>query len=165
MEAKQVHRLAADAMSSVGLVPAGRSRWFLTSDDLVWVAELDRGSASSPWSLQFGCVVREWLPDASSPGYADCHVSQDYSNHGSIVPPPAASSRFNDHRSYFTLVFDHRHDDITEEERREAFECMAADLAGLFGDTATVEDLAAAVRQETLGGLVHRRVRELVARE
>jgi hypothetical protein len=69
----------------------------------------------------------------------------EYAMLGEAVPPTAAKSRFDDHLSYFTMVFDHRHDLAGEEERRAAFAFMTGDQARLVQELPTVGDLRAAV--------------------
>jgi hypothetical protein len=72
-----------------------------------------------------GIVVREWHAGLDAPRHQDGDVMIQYPMLGDAVPPTAAGSRFDDHRSYFTMVFDHHHDLADEDERRAAFAFMA----------------------------------------
>jgi hypothetical protein len=55
------------------------------------------------------------------------------------VPDAAAQARFDDHRSYFTMVMDHRHALVPNLERSQAVDFMARDLATLFRRLATLD--------------------------
>lgn len=156
-----MHRLAARALTDAGLERHGRSRWTRRSDELVWVAELDRGASWSRWTAMFGAVVRAWSPDADAPHVHHAHVSQEYARYGDVVPPAAAGTRFDDHLSWYTAAFDHTHELLTADDRAEAFAVMAADLVRLFDRVRTREELVAAVEAGEVGGFVHRRLRGL----
>jgi hypothetical protein len=106
-----------------------------------------------------GIVVREWHPDLAAPRHNDGDVMVGYPALGDSVPPAAARSRFDDHRSYFTMVFDHRHDLAGEDERRAAFAFMAEDLARLVREVSRVADLRAAAAGLFTGGFVRGRLR------
>jgi hypothetical protein len=69
----------------------------------------------------------------------------EYPMLGNAVPPAAAGSRFDDHLSYFTMAFDHKHDLISEDERSTAYAFMARDLARMVRAMPGVSDLRAAV--------------------
>jgi hypothetical protein len=108
-----------------------------------------------------GIVVREWHAGLAVPRHNDGDVIVEYSALGDAVPPAAARSRFDDHRSYFTMVFDHRHDLAGEDERRAAFAFVAGNLARLVQELPTVADLRAAVSSGLFnGGFVRRGLRE-----
>ena len=85
----------------------------------------------------------------------------DYVLHDSGVPDAAPQSRFDDHRSYFTMIMDHRHTLVPDLERSQAVDFMARDLATLFRRVATLDALASAVRSGEVGGFVDRRLRQL----
>ncbi|MCW2936779.1 MAG: hypothetical protein JWM19_7741 [Actinomycetia bacterium] len=111
-----------------------------------------------------GIVVREWHAGLAVPRHSDGDVMVEYSALGDAVPPAAARSRFDDHRSYFTMVFDHSHDLAGEDERRAAFAFMAGNLARLVQELPTVADLRAAVAAGLFnGGFVRRGFREAQA--
>jgi hypothetical protein len=111
-----------------------------------------------------GIVVREWHAGLVVPRHNDGDVMVEYSALGDAVPPTAAGSRFDDHRSYFTMVFDHRHDLAGEDERRAAFAFMAGNLARLVQELPGVTDLRAAVTAGLFdGGFVRRGLREAQA--
>lgn len=160
MDADGVHATVARALSDAGLDRNGRSRWYARSPELVWLAQLDRATAR-PWSLLFGALVRTWSPDNDWPHYPDAHLAQDYALYGSGVPPAAALSRFGDHRSYFTMIMDHAHTLVSDDERRQAADFMARELATLFRRVANLDALAAAVHAQEVGGFVHPRLQQL----
>jgi hypothetical protein len=111
-----------------------------------------------------GIVVREWHAGLVVPRHNDGDVMIEYSALGDAVPPTAAGSRFDDHRSYFIMVFDHRHDLAGEDERRAAFAFMAGDLARLVQELPAETDLRGAVAAGLFdGGFVRRRLREAQA--
>ena len=145
------------ALFDVGLDRKGRSRWYARSAELVWVAQLDRYSAR-PWGLISGAVVRAWSPDDGWPQYADAHLFQDYTLYGGGVPAAAMQSRFDDHRSYFTMIMDHTHSLVSDHERLEAVDFMARDVAALFRRVTTLDALATSVRTKELGGWVDPRL-------
>ena len=164
MDADGVHAAVVRALEDVGLERKGRSRWYARSAELVWVAQLDRYMAK-PWGLVLGAVVRAWSPDDEWPQYADAHLIQDYTLYGRGVPAAAALSRFDDHRSYFTMVMDHRHSLVSDHERIEAADFMARDVAALFVRVATLDALVALVRTKELGGSVDPRLARLAGDE
>ena len=132
--------------------------------ELVWAVELDRGRSWSAWSVMVGIVVREWHAGLVVPRHNDGDVMIEYSALGDALPPTAAGSRFDDHRSYFIMVFDHRHDLAGEDERRAAFAFMAGDLARLVQELPAETDLRGAVAAGLFdGGFVRRRLREAQA--
>ena len=160
LDADGVHATVSSALTDVGLDRKGRSRWYSRLAELVWVAELDRTTVR-PWSLVFGAVIRSWSPDIEWPSYPDAHLSQDYALYDSGVPGEAAQSRFDDHRSYFTMIMDHSHTLVSDDERIQAADFMAWDLATLFRRVATLDALASAVRARQIGGFIHPRLRQL----
>jgi len=136
-----------------------RARWCAESDELVWVFELDRGRAWSPWTMMVGGAVRERLEVEGIPTVADCHAQIEYALMPSGIPDAAIGTRFNDHRSFFTMVFDHKHDLVPDDVRREAFAYMAADLQELPVRLATLHALREAVTGGTFSsGFVDRRL-------
>jgi hypothetical protein len=87
--------------------------------------------------------------------------SSGMNSSGKACPPAASASRFNDHKSYFTMIFDHTHDLADEEERLQAFGFMARDVARWSNRLATAEGLKAAIDVGDIhGALVTRRLRE-----
>ena len=146
-----MHALAAGALDTTGLHRVGRSRWTSTSDELLWLAQLDRGASSSRWSLVLAALVHGL--DRERPGsqhYRDADYRQEYALHPSGVPESAAQYRWDDHASYFTACFDHSHDLVDEEERARAFAYMAQDVAALFASVRTVQALGDALRDGRL---------------
>lgn len=154
MDAASVRRLAAAALTDVGLPLAGQSRWTVETEELAWFVRLDRGASYSPWTAEFGVVVLAWPSEGVE------HLRQDYALHGEAVPDSAAAYRWNDHRSYFTAAFDHREDALPDEEREVAFAFMASDIADLFTTVRDLPTLVAEVQGQRLGGFVHRRLHE-----
>jgi hypothetical protein len=143
MDATTLHAAASKAMNAETFERRGRSRWFAIKPDLLWLFELDRGSHSS-WAMMVG--VQPTDGDKSLPSHADeCAVYIEYSMLGSRVPDEAVDNRFGDHKSYFTMVFDHRHDLINHGEREGAFRFMAEDLQAYAARIHTRESLLAAV--------------------
>lgn len=128
----------------------GGSRWSRTSDELFWVFEADRGASWARSGLMVGVAVRTWLDGGRPPRANDCHVYIEYVHLGDAVPVEASAGRFNDHRSYFTMVFDHTHDLISDAERTRAFQFMAADLLGWARRVREVSDLREAVESGVL---------------
>jgi hypothetical protein len=145
VEAKEVRRLVVKAFAASPFERVAAGRWRADTGELIWVFDLDRGRSWAAWSVMVGVVVREWHPELAALRHNNGDVMIDYSLLGSAVPPAAAGSRFDDHRSYFSMVFDHRHDLVGEEERAEAFAFMASDLAAIVGRLPAVADLRAAV--------------------
>lgn len=139
--------------------PQGRaSRWLIASDELVWVFELNRGAAWARWSPIVGCAVRAWR-ESDPTRVADCDVQVDYALLPLGVPAEAVGSRFDDHRSYFTMVFDHTHDLVADDVRANAFAYMAQDMHDLATRLSTVASLRQAVRQGLFdSGFVDRRL-------
>lgn len=68
-------------------------------------------------------------------------VQVDYALVPPRVPAEAVGSRFDDHRSYFTMVFDHTHDLVADEARDNAFAYMAQDMSDLATRFSTVAAL------------------------
>ena len=146
-------------MTRAGFESRG-SRWFSTSRELCWVFELDRGSSWAKLGMLVGVGVRAWLPGNGVARANDGHLYIEYPLLGSAVPPEAIGTRFDDHGSYFTMAFDHAHDLVSEEERRRAFDFMAADLAELVNRCSTEEELRSAVAAGTFdSGYVDPRLR------
>jgi len=161
VDAGEIRKLAGEALSAGPFERVAAGSWRASTEGLVWAFGLDRGRSWSAWSVMVGIVVREWHAGPAVSGHHDGDVMIDYSLLGEAVPPAAAGSRFDDHRSYFTMVFDHRHDLAGEEERRAAFAFMAGDLASLVAELPTVEGLRAAVADGLFsGGFVRRGLRE-----
>jgi hypothetical protein len=161
VDAGDIRRLAAEAFRAGAFERVAAGRWRARTEELSWAFDLDRGRSWSAWSVMVGIVVREWHVGLAVPRHNDGDVMIDYSLLGDAVPPAAAESRFDDHRSYFTMVFDHRHDLAGEDERRAAFAFMAGDLARLVGELPTVADLRAAIAAGLFdGGFVCRGLRE-----
>jgi hypothetical protein len=128
---------------SLSVVRDQARQWFAIKPDLLWIFELEPGGHSS-WAMMVG--VQPTDGDKSLPSHADeCAVYMDYSMLGSRVPDEAVDSRFDDHQSYFTMVFDHRHDLINHGEREGAFRFMAEDLQAYADRIHTRESLLAAV--------------------
>jgi hypothetical protein len=145
VDAGDIKRLVAEAFRADPFERVAAGRWQARTEELIWAFDLDRGRSWSAWSVMAGILVREWHAGLAVPGHHDGDVIVEYPVLGDAVPPAAAMSRFDDHRSYFTMVFDHRHDLAGEDERRAAFAFMAGDLARLVRELPTVADLRAAV--------------------
>jgi hypothetical protein len=161
VDARDIWRLAAEAFRAAPFERVSAGRWQARTEELIWAVELDRGRSWSAWSVMVGIVVREWHAGLVVPRHNDGDVMVEYSALGDAVPPAAAGSRFDDHRSYFTMVFDHRHDLAGEDERRAAFAFMAGNLARLVQELPDVTDLRAAVAAGLFdGGFVRRELRE-----
>jgi hypothetical protein len=162
VDAGVVRRLITDAFQESPFERVGAGRWQARTEELIWAFDLDRGQSWSAWAVMVGIVVREWHADLAVPRHHDGDVMIEYAMLGEAVPPAAASSRFGDHLSYFTMIFDHRHDLVSEEERAEAFTFMAGDLAYLIQELPTVSDLRAAVAAGRFTrGFVRPRLREM----
>jgi hypothetical protein len=129
MEAATLRRLVTEAFRVSPFERVAAGRWRARTGELIWVFDLDRGRSWSAWAVMVGVVVREWHPALAAPRHNDGDVMIEYPMLGDAVPRAAAGSRFDDHRSYFTMVFDHRHDLTSEQERRSAFTFMVEDLA------------------------------------
>lgn len=107
-----------------------------------------------------GATVRFWVGDEAIPRANNSHVVVDHALLGSAVLHDAASTRFDDHRSYFTMLFDHTHDVVTVDERRRSFAWMAKDLDRLTQEHATVDALRQAISIRRFdSGSVDRRLR------
>ncbi len=141
VDAGDIRRLAAEAFGAAPFEPVSAGRWQARTEELIWAVDLDRSRSWSAWSVMVGIVVRERHAGLAVPRHNDGDVMVDYSALGDAVPPTAAGSRFDDHRSYFTMVFDHRHDLAGEDERTAAFAFMAGDLARLAQELPAVMDL------------------------
>jgi hypothetical protein len=164
VDAGDIRRLAAEAFWTGPFERVAAGRWQARTEELIWAFDLDRGRSWSAWSVMVGIVVRQWHGGLAVPRHQDGDVVVEYGVLGDAVPPAAAGSRFDDHRSYFTMVFDHRHDLADEDERRAAFAFMAADLARLVRELPVVADLHVAVTAGVFnGGFVCRRLREAQA--
>lgn len=155
MDATALHAAASKAMNAETFERRGRSWWFAIKPNLVWLFELDRESHSS-WAMMVG--AQPIAGDKSLPSHAnECAVYIDYSLLGSHVPDEAIDSRFDDHKSYFTIVFDHRNDLISHGQRDEAHGFMAEDLQAHADRIQTTASLLAAVADGMFDeGLVHR---------
>lgn len=133
------------------------------SDDLTWIFEMERGAAWSRWAMTVAAAVRAWManePDEAGSRANNGHVIVDYALLGSGVPPEAKGTRFDDHRSYFTMMFDHTHDLVTANERSRAFGYMAKDLGRLAHEYATLGALRQAISEVVFhSGFVDRRLR------
>jgi hypothetical protein len=161
VDAGDIRRLAAEAFRAAPFERVSAGRWQARTDELIWAVDLDRGRSWSAWSVMAGILVREWHGGLVAPRHNDGDVIVEYSALGDAVPPAAAGSRFDDHRSYFTMVFDHRHDLAGEDERRAAFAFMAGDLARHVRELPAVADLRAAVAAGLFdSGFVRRGLRE-----
>jgi hypothetical protein len=166
VDAKRIRRLASEALNSQEFERVGTARWYRPTSELIWVFELDRGRSWASWALMIGIVVRP--PHRAGehagngqPHYNDGDLIIGYELLGQGVPSAASASRFNDHKSYFTMIFDHTHDLADEEERRQAFGFMPRDLARWSNRLTTAEGLKAAIGVGDFhGALVTRRLRE-----
>lgn len=160
VDASQVRRLAVTAMDAVGMDRARAARWFAVSDELIWIFEMDRGASWSRWAMTVAAAVRAWLADEAGSRANNGHVIVDYALLRSGVPPEAAGTRFDDHRSYFTMMFDHTHELVTVDERSRAFDYMARDLGRLSHKYSTLDALRLAISEGTFAsGFVDRRLR------
>jgi hypothetical protein len=160
VEAHEIRHLVVTAMDAAGMSRARGARWFVTSDELTWVFELDRGAAWSRRAMTVGAAVRAWTGDEAIRRANNGHVVVDYALFGSAVPDEAVGTRFDDHRSYFTMMFDHMHDLVTVDERLRSFEWMAKDLGHLTHEHTTVDALRQAVSVGSFeSGFVDRRLR------
>jgi hypothetical protein len=82
---------------------------------------------------------------------------------GNSVPAAAEGTRFNDHRSYFTMAFDLDHGLIPDEERWAAVSFAAHDLANLMNSVKTIGDLAGLLQHDILtNAFVSRDLRALM---
>jgi hypothetical protein len=166
VDARRIRQLVSEALNSQEFERIGTARWYRPTSELIWVFELDRGRSWASWALMIGIVVRPphragEHADNGQPHYNDGDLIIGYELLGQGVPPAATASRFNDHRSYFTMIFDHTHDLADEEERRQAFGFMAHDLARWSNRLTTVEGLKAAIDVGDFhSALVTRRLRE-----
>jgi hypothetical protein len=164
MDAEAVRQLVAESLNSTKLTRLGRSRWVMESPELIWVVEVDRASAWGSWAVRLGAVVRDWAPDRASPHASDGHLYQDYVNHGRGLPPGIESTGPSDHLSYFAMVLDHRHDNVSDAERRTAFAFMADELDLLVSEVRSTSQLATlAVSDRCTGAFVDPRLREVAA--
>ena len=118
-------------MDAAGIDRARGAQWFVMSDEITWIFEMDRGASWSRWAMTVAAAVRAWLADETGSRAHNGHVIVDYSLLGSGVPPEVTGTRFDDHRSYFTMMFDHTHELVTVDERSRAFDYMAKDLKRL----------------------------------
>jgi hypothetical protein len=161
VDAGDIRKLVAEAFRAGPFERVAAGRWQARTEELIWAFDLDRGRSWSAWSVMVGIVVREWHAGLAVPRHDNGDVMVEYAALGDAVPPAAAGSRFDDHRSYFTMVFDHRHDLAGEDERRAAFAFMAGDLARLVREVPMAADLrAAAAAGLFTGGFVHPRLLE-----
>lgn len=109
MDAPAIRKAVTTSMNAAGFERGRGARWVVASDDLFWIFELDRGASWSSWGLVVGVAVRAWRSHDGLPRASEGAVMTDYALLGAGVPPDTSESRFDDHRSYFTMVFDHRH--------------------------------------------------------
>jgi hypothetical protein len=106
-----------------------------------------------------GGAVRDWLELDARPAVRDCHVQIEYALMPLGIPGVAAGTRFSDHRSFFTMVFDHKHDLVADDVRREAFAYMASDLRDLAARLITLRALRQAVAEGLFAsGFIDRRL-------
>ena len=146
MDANVVRRLVTEAFRASPFERVAAGRWQARTDELIWAFDLDRGRSWNPWAVMIGIVVRERHPGLAAPRHNDGEVMIEYPMLGDAVPPAAAGSRFDDHQSYFTMAFDHKHDLISADERSAAYAFMTGDLARMVRAMPEVSDLRAAVR-------------------
>ncbi|GAA4716206.1 hypothetical protein [Nocardioides conyzicola] len=159
MDAAEIRKAAARAIGEVAERQGRASRWSIATDELLWVFELDRGASWSRWAPLVGCAVRAWH-QTDPRRVADCDVVIDYTLMPLGVPPAAVGTRFNDHRSYFTMVFDHTHDLLGPEARLDAFAFMAQEMRNLGAQLSTAEALRCAVGEGMFrSGFVRPRLR------
>ncbi|MDR2986906.1 MAG: hypothetical protein LBV34_18920 [Nocardiopsaceae bacterium] len=159
MDAAELKKAAARAIGKVA-ERRGRSRWFMSSGELTWVFELDRGAAWSRWTPMLGCDVRAWRDDEGVRRVSECATQVEYAQLPLGVPDEALGSRFDDHRSYFTMVFDHTHDLVDDDVRIRAFEYCAEDMRDLATRLSTLAALREAVQEGTFSsGFVDRRLK------
>ena len=141
-----VRALVTEAFRASPLERVAARRWQARTDELIWAFDLDRGRSWNPWAVMTGIVVRERHPGLARPRHNEGEVMIEYPMLGDAVPPAAAGSRFDDHLSYFTMAFDHKHDLISADERGAAYAFMAGDLARMVQAMPEVRDLRAAVK-------------------
>lgn len=164
MDAGALRRLVTEAFEESPFERVAARRWQARTDELIWAFDLDRGRPWSAWAVMAGIVVREWHADLAALRHHEGDVMIEYPMLGEAVPPATAGSRFDDHLSYFTMVFDHRHALISEQERRAAFRFMASDLVRLVQELPAVSDLRTAVTAGLFSrGFVRSRLRQAQA--
>ncbi len=162
MDARQFSKLVQEFFGAAQFRRDG-SAYHWRSDELVWVVEPERRRGEAKWSFRIGCLSRALEPGKESPRENECHLTSDYVFFGDSVPDAAVGTRFDDHRSYFTMAFDLDHDLISDEERRAAVLFAAQDLAKRMGAAKTIGDIAELLRRKILvNAFVHRDLRALI---
>jgi len=139
VNASQMRSAILAALRHQGLEQTN-ARSYARSAELIWVVWPQKARYSRWFSIDVGLLSRELTPDLMHPTYDECHFLCDYAFIGERVPEAAKGSRFDDHRSYFTMALTVDDERISDTQRREAVEFAAADLGTL---TATVTSMQA----------------------
>jgi len=162
MDTREFSKLIGESLQAAQFKRDGTA-YHWRSEQLIWVVEPERRRGEAKWSLCIGCLSRALEPSEESPHENECHLISEYVYFGESVPEAAVGTRFDDHRSYFTMAFDLDHDLISDEERRAAVLFAARDLAERMGAVRTVDDLAGLLRRkELVNAFVHRDLKELM---
>jgi hypothetical protein len=161
MTSKDFGKAIRRSLADVGFVRHGAAH-YLACGDLIWVVEPERIFAGSSWALRLGCLARA-LDPTEYPRENQCHMTSEYEFMGDAVPASAQSSRFNDHRSYFVMASDLKHDMIDDDERLKAIDFAASDLRERLGVVGDMESLGELISSGLFSSLlVDRRLRELL---
>lgn len=162
MDAREFSKLVRESLQEAQFRRDGTA-YHWRSEQLIWVVEPERHRGEAKWSFRIGCLSRALAPGKESPHDNECHLMSDYVFFGDSVPDAAAGTRFDDHRSYFTMAFDLDHGLISDEERRMAVLFAARDLADRMGAVGTIDDLAGLLRRkELVNAFVSRDLKELM---
>jgi hypothetical protein len=162
MDAREFSKLVRESLRAAHFERDG-SAYHRRSDELIWVVEPERRRGEAKWSFRIGCLSRALAPGIESPHDNECHLTSDYVFFGDSVPGGAAGTRFDDHRSYFTMAFDLDHDLISDDERRAAVTFAAEDLAERMSAVKTIGDLCEFLRRKSLvNAFIHRALKELI---
>ncbi len=138
------------------------ARSYARSPELIWVVWPRKARFSRWFSIEVGVLSTELTPDLEYPTYDECHFLSDYAFIGERVPEAAKASRFDDHRSYFSMALVVDDDRISDTERREAIEFAAADLGTLTSTVTTVQAFGTWRATEAPDSFLHVALRRLL---
>ena len=138
------------------------ARSYARSSELIWVVWPRKARFSRWFSIEVGALSRELTPDLEYPTYDECHFLCDYAFIGERVPDAAKGTRFDDHRSYFSMALVVDEDRISDTERREAIEFATADLGTLTSTVTTMQAFGAWRATEAPDSFLHVALRRLI---
>ena len=159
MDSRQFKKIVSATLKEAGFAQHG-SRWVFETGELAWIIELEKSRYSDRWNVGVGVSLG---PTGSriAPTLNACAIQIGYELLPHGVPASAATSRFNDHRSYFSMVLDLGHDLLSDKERADAVQFMATSLKEMVELATSTEDLARLYRRGNFkAGFVSRKFKE-----